>query len=243
MIRRPPRSTLFPYTTLFRSRIATVNVTLAPIAKVAVTVVFALSVTMQAPVPVPPPPLHPAKTDPAAAVAVRVTAVPLLKIAEHVEPQLIPPGLLVTVPFSAPALFVVRVKVVSKVAVTVVFAVMVTVHGAVPLHPAPLHPAKTDPAAAVAVRVTAVPLLKVAEQIDPQFISPPPLVTVPDPVPALMTVKAKVLRVNVAVTVVSAVTVTLHAPVPLQPPPLQPVKFEFAAGVAVRGTGVPALAA
>src|SRR5207245_1168124 len=184
---------------------------------------------------------HPAKTDPAAAVAVRVTTVPLLKVAEHVAPQLISPGLLVTVPFPVPALVVVRVNVMLKVAVTVVVAVTVTAHEPVPLHPPPLQPAKTDPAAAVAVNVTAVPVLKVAEQVDPQLISPPPLVTVPDPVPDLMTVKAKVLRANIAVTVVLAVTVTLHVPVPLQPPPLQPVKFEFAAGVAVRMTVVPAL--
>src|SRR5207249_10608411 len=39
---------------------------------------------------------------------------------------------------------------------------------------------------------------------------------------------------NVAVTVTAAVTVTLQEPVPEQPPPLQPVKVEPAAGVAVR---------
>src|SRR3989441_7537894 len=59
MIRRPPRSTLFPYTTLFRSML-----------KVAVTMVFAVTVTAHEPVPLHPPPLQPAKTDPAAAVAV-----------------------------------------------------------------------------------------------------------------------------------------------------------------------------
>jgi len=154
---------------------------------------------------------------------------------------LISPGLLVTVPFPVPALFVVRVNVMLKVAVTVVVAVTVTAHEPVPLHPPPLQPAKTDPAAAVAVNVTAVPVLKVAEQVDPQFISPPPLVTVPDPVPDLMTVKAKVLRANIAVAVVLAVTVTLHVPVPLQPPPVQPANVEPEAAVAVSVTMVPLL--
>ena len=44
---------------------------------------------------------------------------------------------------------------------------------------------------------------------------------------------------NVAVTVVAAVTVTLHDPVPVHPPPLQPPKVEPAAGVAVSVTAVP----
>jgi hypothetical protein len=43
------------------------------------------------------------KVAPAEGVAVRVTAVPLLNDAEHVVPQLIPAGALVTVPDPAPA--------------------------------------------------------------------------------------------------------------------------------------------
>jgi hypothetical protein len=43
-------------------------------------------------------PDHPAKDDPPLGVAVRVKLVPVLKLAEHVAPQLIPAGLLVTVP-------------------------------------------------------------------------------------------------------------------------------------------------
>ena len=39
---------------------------------------------MQVPVPVQPPPVQPVKVEPAAGVAVRVTAVPLAKEAEHV---------------------------------------------------------------------------------------------------------------------------------------------------------------
>src|SRR2546421_570689 len=58
------------------------------------------------------------------------------------------------------------------------------------------------------------------------------LVTVPLPVPALLTVRAKFFRVKVAVTVVAAATVTVQVLVPEQPPPLQPVKAEPAAGAA-----------
>jgi hypothetical protein len=43
----------------------------------------------------------------------------------------------------------------------------------------------------------------------------------------------------VAVTDVAALIVTVHVPVPEQPPPLQPVNVEPAAGVAVRATTVP----
>ena len=44
---------------------------------------------------------------------------------------------------------------------------------------------------------------------------------------------------NVAVTAVSAVSATTHVPVPVQPPPDQPVNVEPASGVAVNVTDVP----
>jgi hypothetical protein len=56
---------------------------------------------VQVPVPEQPPPLQLVKLEPAAAVAVRVTDVP--KLAEQVVPQLMPLGLLVTVPLPVPA--------------------------------------------------------------------------------------------------------------------------------------------
>src|SRR2546422_8375468 len=93
MIRRPPRSTLFPYTTLFRA------------------------------VPEQPPPVQPVKVEPAAGVAVSVTAVPLAKLAVHVAPQVMPAGALVTVPLPVPALLTVSAKIGrAKVAVTGVAA-------------------------------------------------------------------------------------------------------------------------
>src|SRR5437867_13316427 len=64
------------------------------------------------------------------------------------------------------------------------------------------------------------------------------LVTVPTPVPAVVTVRTKV-GVRVAVTVVAAVSVRAQGPVPVQAPPLQPVKTDPTAGVAVSVTTVP----
>jgi hypothetical protein len=63
--------------------------------KVALTV--AAAVTVQAPVPEQPP-LQPLKVLPEVGVAVSATEVPFANDAEHVAPQLIPAGELVTVP-------------------------------------------------------------------------------------------------------------------------------------------------
>src|SRR5213596_1955879 len=173
--------------------------------KVAVTVVAAETVTTQVPVPEHPPPLQPLKVEPMAGLAVSVTAVPLVKLAEQVAPQVIPAGKLVTVPLPVPAGVTVRVKVWSaKVAVTVVAALRVTVQVPVPEQPPPLQPLKVEPAAGAAVSVTAVPLVKLAEQVAPQVIPAGLLVTVPVPVPALETVRAKV---GVKVTVKMSVAV------------------------------------
>src|SRR3989442_1350579 len=117
----------------------------------------------------PPPPLHPVKAEPAAGRAVRVTAVPLAKLAEQVAPQSIPVGLLVTVPVPMPVVVTLSTKVGVKVAVTVVAADTVTAHVPMPLHP-PLHPVKAEPVAGRAVSVTAVPLAKLAQQVGPPLI-------------------------------------------------------------------------
>src|SRR5207247_1428873 len=196
--------------------------------------------TRQMSVPERRPPLQPLKVEPAAGAAVSVTAVPLLKLAEQVAPQLMPAGALVTVPLPVPAGVTVRVKLCTvKVAVTVVAAESVTTHVPAPEQPPPLQPVKVEPAAGVAVNVTAVPLVKLAEQVRPQLIPTGALVTVPLPAPALLTVSAKVGRAKVAVTVVAALRVTVQVPVPEHPPPLQPVKVEPAAGAAVNVTAVP----
>ncbi len=64
---------------------------------VADTLSAALMVTMQLPVPLQAP-LQPVKVPPLAGVAVRVTCDPPVKLALQVEPQLIPAGVLATVP-------------------------------------------------------------------------------------------------------------------------------------------------
>src|SRR5439155_1633300 len=107
-------------------------------AKVAVTAVAADTVTVQGPVPAQPPPLQPAKTELALGVAVSTTTAPLAKLAVQLAPQLMSPGMLVTVPF--PLGLTVSVKVGAKVAVTVVPADIVTAQGPVPVNARPFHP-------------------------------------------------------------------------------------------------------
>ena len=209
---------------------------------VAVTVVAAVIVTTQVPVPLHGAP-QPANVDPVAAAAVNVTAVPLAKFAVHVVGHAIPAGALVTVPLPVPASVTVNAKfvvVALNVAVTVVAAVSVTVQVPVPAHGAP-QPANVDPVAGAAVNVTAVPLAKFAVHVGLQLIPAGALVTVPLPVPASVTVSAKfvVVALNVAVTVVAAVNVTLHVAVPEHPPPLHPVNVDPEAGTAVKVITVP----
>jgi len=67
--------------------------------------------TVQEPVPVQPPPLQPAKTDPEAGTTVTVTVVPPENDGEQVVPQLMPLGLLVTVPLPVPFLLTSSVNV------------------------------------------------------------------------------------------------------------------------------------
>ncbi len=74
----------------------------------AITVLAAFMVTTQDPVPEQTPPLQPAKVEPVLANAVKVTTVLFVKPAVQVTPQLIPEGLLVTVPEPLPALLTVK---------------------------------------------------------------------------------------------------------------------------------------
>jgi hypothetical protein len=206
--------------------------------KVAVTDFAAVIETVHEPVPVHAP-LQPPNVDPDAGVGVSVTEVPLLKVPEHVVPQSTPAGELVTLPLPAPALASVSANVCRlNVAVTDFAAVIETTHEPVPVH-APLQPVNVDPEAAVAVSVTDVPLLKLAEQVEPQLMPAGELVTVPLPAPALVRVRLNVCKVNVAVTDCAALIVTTQEPVPVHAP-LQAVKTDPADGVAVSVTEVPA---
>lgn len=157
----------------------------------AVTAVAALIVAVQPPVPEHAP-VHPEKTDPVAGVAVSVTAVPELKVAVQVEPQLTPAGAEETVPVPVPCFATVSEKLAVealKVAVTLAAAFSVTTQVDVPEHE-PLHPAKAEPAAGVAVSVTAVPVVNVAVQVAPQSSPAGTEEIVPLPVPCFATARA-----------------------------------------------------
>jgi hypothetical protein len=209
------------------------------VAKIAVTACAALIVTLQAPVPVQAP-LQPAKVEPVAGAAVRLTAVPLVNEAEQVAPQEMPAGVLVTVPLPVPDLVTVSAKDGKmNVAVTEVAALTATVQVPAPVQPPPLQPVNVEPAEGAAVKVITVPLVKAWEQDAPQEMPAGELVTAPEPFPDFVTVSVKDDCMKVAVTEVAAFIVTVQEPVPVQPPPLQPVNVDPAAAAAVRVTDVP----
>jgi len=155
-------------------------------------------------VPEQPAPLQPVNADPDAGVAVSVTTVPSLNDVEHVAPQSIPAGELETEPEPEPVFETVNVCVgtVLNVAVTDRAWLIVTWHCPVPEQPSPLQPANAEPSAAVAVRVTTVPLVYCAEHVAPQLIPAGELVTVPEPEPTVVTISWKL---TTGVTVIFAV--------------------------------------
>jgi hypothetical protein len=185
--------------------------------KVAVQLRLAPKVTVTAGVVAAQPvPAQAAKTEPVAGAAVNVVVVPLLKVPEQLVEQLMPAGELVMVPPPVPALVAVRLKVATggklKVAVQLLLALIVTVTaGVVAAQPVPAQLAKTEPVAGAAVNVTAVPLLKVPEQVVEQLIPAGELVMVPLPVPALVTARVKVCTGATGVAQTSAVYVELPA--------------------------------
>ena len=77
-----------------------------------------------------------------------------------------------------------------NVDVTLVAEFTVTVQVAVPLH-APDHPVKVLPLEGAAVRVTEVPVVMEAEQVEPQLMPPVEEAIVPAPVPDLVTERVK----------------------------------------------------
>ena len=115
---------------------ATVNP--EPAAKLAVTLAFAVIVSLHALVPVQLP-LQPTKELVPVAVAVSETWEFAGKLALHVPGQLIPAGVLITVP--EPVNATVNPKAAVKLAVTLSFAAMVTLHALVPVQ-LPLQPLK-----------------------------------------------------------------------------------------------------
>ena len=98
----------------------------------------------------------------------------------------------------------------SNVAVSVVLAVIVRLHVAMPVQ-RPDHPAKVVAVSGVAVNTTADPVGKLAVQLPGQLIPAGLLVTVPPPVPALFTVSW------IGVELVPTVIVTEAVAVPPDP--------------------------
>ena len=108
----------------------------------------------------------------------RVIWLPGAKATLQVFVQLIPAGVLTTVPCPVPDQVTVSSGKRLKVAVTDAFALKVTLHGPVPLQ-APIHPVKTEFEAGEAVRVTRLPIAKEALHDEPQFTPAGALTTVP----------------------------------------------------------------
>ena len=131
-------------------------------------------------------PAHPAKVELLAGVAVSVTEVPGSKLALHDCPQLMPEGVLATLPLPVPLKATANTGEALKLAITEVFCVSVTLQTPVPLQ-APDHPAKKKLAAGDAVSVTWVPLEKLALQDWPQLMPAGLLLTVPPPPPTAWT--------------------------------------------------------
>jgi hypothetical protein len=75
-------------------------------------------------------------------------------------------------------------------------------------------------------------------QVAPQLMPVGTEVTVPVPLPAGTMVRPTMLSTNVAVMVRAPCIVVTQVPVPEQPPPVQPAKFELPDGVAVSVTAV-----
>jgi hypothetical protein len=214
---------------------AFVTVNTNPGMKVPVTDLEAVIATVQAAVPLQAP-LQPANIDPQAGVAVSCTTDPVMKLALQVAPQLIPLGLLITVPFPAPAFVTVKTNPGLKVATTALSIVIGTRQVAVP-EQAPLQPANAAPETGVAVSCTKAQLLNLALHAFPQLIPVGLLITVPLLVPAFVTVKRSE-RKKVAVTDLAEVIVSEHVPVPIQSP-LQPPNTDPAGTAAVNVITVP----
>jgi hypothetical protein len=159
-------------------------------------------------------------------------------VALHVLPQLMPDGLLVTVPVPVPDNVTVSVAAVRlNAAPTDVLPLTVTVHEPVPLH-APDHPANAEFVPAVGVRVIWVPGLNPAIQVVPQLIPAGALETVPRPFPDKLTVSESGVTLKAAPKEELPVSVMVQELCPLQAPD-HPAKVELLAALAVSVTWVP----
>ena len=103
----------------------------------------------------------------------------------------------------------------------------------------PLQPPKAEPPLALGVSVTTLPLSYVNTHVGPQLMPPSLEVTVPLPVPPLLTVRVNRCTLNVAVTDRAPLIVTVQVVSETPSQPLQPAKTEPWLGAAVSVTVVP----
>src|SRR5437016_4980141 len=202
---------------------------------VAVTVVAALRVTVQAPGPEQPPPLQPLKVEPAAGAAVSVTAVPLAKLAAQVAPQVMPAGLLVTVPAPVPALETVSVKV-CRVKVAVTMGPLVTLAAQVGPQVMPAGLLVTVPSPAPALETVSV---KVGVKVAVTVVAAETVTThdpVPEHPPPFQPLKVEpAAGAAVSVTAVPLAKLAVHvAPQLIPAGALVTVPLPVPAGVTVR---------
>ena len=94
-----------------------------------------------------------------------------------------------------------------------------------------VQPAKVEPTCGAAVRVTRVPCSYASSQSAPQSMPTGVDVTVPSPVPLLVTVSRCWPTSKVAVTEAAAIMLITQVPAPLHPLPDQPVKPEPVLGL------------
>jgi hypothetical protein len=140
--------------------------------------------------PLQPPPDHPAKVESVEGVSVSVTDVPSVRLTLQVGAQLIPAGTLATVPVPVPPRLTVSTTafwIALKFAVTCWFALSITLQVELLPLQLPVHPAKEEFAPGASVRVTWVPLVKLALHEGAQLMPEGLLLTVPPPVPVAWT--------------------------------------------------------
>src|SRR5574341_265114 len=106
----------------------------------------------------------------------------------------------------------------SKEAATCLGCVMATVQVPVPLHPSPLQPEKVELLAGAAERVTLVPAVNAALQMEPQLIPAGLVVTVPSPRPPIPTVSVKVWSGALLITPAMNWDPLLSRPTPVAAP-------------------------
>src|SRR5437899_8413112 len=103
----------------------------------------------------------------------------------------------------------------------------------------PLRPVTSGPAPTVALFASTTPLRSTAEQVAPQLIPGGLEVTVPLPLPALVTVRVKPCRVKMVVTARAPLIVTVQDVPETASQPLPPAKAEPVPVVAARVTTGP----